>query len=62
MKSLRIELRVGESMTLENGRITVTLEEKSGQRARFRVDAPADVEVHRVNPTLNVRTRGLSMK
>jgi sRNA-binding carbon storage regulator CsrA len=62
MKSLRIDLRVGESMTIEDGRITVTLEEKSGQRARLRIEAPADVDVHRINPTINVRTRGLTMK
>lgn len=58
-KSLRVELRVGESIEVDNGRITITLEEKSGQRARFRFDAPQDVDIKRVNPTLNVRAKGL---
>lgn len=62
MKSLRIEVRVGESVTVDDGRITFTLEEKSGQRARFRVEAPEDVNVRRVNPTLNVRAKGLGGK
>ena len=59
MKGLRIEVRVGESIVVDGGRLTLTLEEKSGQRARIRFDAPEDLDIKRVNPTVNVRSRGL---
>ena len=40
---LHVELRIGE--TLHIGNSTVTLEKKSGQRARLLVQAPADIPV-----------------
>lgn len=44
-KSIVIELRVGDTVSI--GDAVVTLQEKSGQRARIRVVAPPGV---RVNP------------
>lgn len=37
--SLKVDLRVGETLTFNNGQIVVTLLEKSGQRARISVEA-----------------------
>lgn len=35
MQTYRTDLRVGESLSIDGGRITLTVEEKSGQRARL---------------------------
>lgn len=43
--SWKIDLRVGETLQLDGGRITVTLLEKSGQRARISVEADESVKV-----------------
>lgn len=43
--SLKIDLRVGETVRLDDGRITVTLLEKSGQRARLDIVAAPDVRI-----------------
>ena len=42
---LHIDMRVGETMSLDGGRIRVELEDKSGRIARLKVLAPKDVEV-----------------
>jgi hypothetical protein len=42
---MRVELKVGQ--TVQIGGASVTLEEKSGQRARLRVEAPASVPLDR---------------
>lgn len=57
----RIDIRVGEGITIDGGRIVVTLEEKSGQRARLRFDAAKDVEIDRVRPVTNIRAQGLGI-
>ncbi len=36
VRALTLDVRVGESVTMDGGRITLTVEEKSGQRARLR--------------------------
>ena len=54
MKSIVIELRMGESVSV--GDAVITLQEKSGQRARLRVTAPPSV---RVDPP--VRSAGSEM-
>lgn len=54
MSSFKKDLRVGESMQFDvskPGRITVHLEEKSGQRARFSIDSNED----EVKITYNVK-------
>jgi hypothetical protein len=40
-----VEVKVGESVSLDCGRIRITLEAKSGQRARLRILAPPAVEI-----------------
>lgn len=35
-KSLLMDLKVGQSVSIDDGRIVITLEEKSGQRAKLR--------------------------
>ena len=41
--SLKVDLRVGETLTFNGGQIVVTLLEKSGQRARISVEADDSV-------------------
>lgn len=43
--SLKVDLRVGETLTFNNGQIVVTLLEKSGQRARISVEADDSVQI-----------------
>jgi len=43
--SLKVDLRVGETLTFNDGQIVVTLLEKSGQLARISVDADASVHI-----------------
>jgi hypothetical protein len=38
-------LRVGEKLTLNPGNVVVTLEQKSGQRSRLRVEADESVKI-----------------
>lgn len=45
MSSLKLDLRVGDSVDFDNGRVKLTLLEKSGQRARFDIDAKDDVKI-----------------
>lgn len=40
-----VDLKVGEQLTLTPGRIVVTLEHKSGQRSRLRVEADESVKI-----------------
>jgi hypothetical protein len=40
-----IDLRVGGKLILDSGRITISLESKTGQLARLRVEAPGTVSV-----------------
>lgn len=42
---LKVDLRIGEAVRLDNGRITVTLLEKSGQRARLDIAADQSVRI-----------------
>lgn len=49
-RGMTIDLRVGESLifrgAVDNIEITVTVEEKTGQRARLRVQAPDSTRVN----------------
>ena len=44
---LTIDVRPGEHLMLEGGRIVVELLDKSGKLARLRVTAPRDVSIKR---------------
>lgn len=43
--TFRTDLRVGETLRLDGGRILVTLLEKSGQRARISIEADKSVPI-----------------
>lgn len=47
MQTFRTDLRVGESVRIDGGRVTVRLEEKSGQRARLVFKAEDDVQIEK---------------
>lgn len=49
--ALTLDVRVGESVSIEGGRITVTVEEKSGQRARLRFMADEKVSIEKARAT-----------
>ncbi len=46
-RSLNIEMRVDESVSIDNGRVVVTLLEKSGRRARLNFSADAAVPIQK---------------
>ena len=50
MQTYRTDLRVGESLSIDNGRITVTVEEKSGQRARLSFSSEEKIDFSKVAP------------
>jgi hypothetical protein len=52
-----VDIRYGESVSIDDGRVLVTLEEKSGQRARLRFEAGPSVKIERVTPKFNIRAR-----
>lgn len=54
-KSLTVELRVGESVAIDGGRIIATLEHKSGQRARLAFEAEEQTRIERVTDKRNIR-------
>jgi hypothetical protein len=43
--ALKIDLRVGETVSFDSGRISITLLEKSGQRARLDIEADPSVRI-----------------
>ncbi len=47
MRSLHVEMRAGEEIQLDGGRIKIQLIEKSGKVAQFRVTAPQAVAIQR---------------
>ena len=49
-RSFSIEVKVGESVSVDRGRVVVTLLEKSGQRARLGFDAEKDISVNKNTP------------
>ncbi len=44
-RGLTLDLRVGERVALDDGRITLVLEHKSGARARIRIEADASIAI-----------------
>lgn len=56
LNSLSVDLRVGERLVLDKGRIVLTLMQKSGQRARIRVEAESAVKIGLPQPNSPVST------
>lgn len=48
VRALTLDVRVGESVSVDRGRVTVTVEEKSGQRARLKFMADDTVSIKKV--------------
>lgn len=44
------EVRVGERISIDDGRIVLRVEEKSGQRARLRLEFREPTSVKRIEP------------
>lgn len=53
MTILRRELEAGEQLSLDDGRVVITLEEKSGRKARFKVEIQPWVRVDKPNMASN---------
>lgn len=45
MSSLKLDLRVGDTVLLDGGKIKITVLDKSGQRARLDINAKDDVKI-----------------
>lgn len=58
ISQLTIDVRPGEHLLLEGGRIIVELLDKSGKLARLRVTAPRDVKIQREENTEPRALRG----
>lgn len=54
-RSKTIDIRSGEAISIDSGRVVVVLEEKSGQRARLRFEAEEGTPIERVQDRFNVR-------
>jgi hypothetical protein len=58
-RTLSMDVRVGESVQLDGGRITVTVEAKSGQRARLAFQLDPGITAQRAQaPTPAALARG----
>ncbi len=51
-RGLVLEMRVGERLPLDGGRIVIALEHKHGQRARIRVEADRSVLIGTPQPLM----------
>lgn len=49
-RTLMMDVKVGETLSIDGGRLIVTLEHKSGQRARLRFVHAGDVNVEHGAP------------
>lgn len=52
-RALHVELRAGEAIKLDGGRIVVQLMDKTGKVAQLRVTAPDDIDIQRPNQTVS---------
>lgn len=46
LTTLKLDVKVGESVSFDDGRINVTLLDKSGRLARMEIRAQADVKIN----------------
>jgi sRNA-binding carbon storage regulator CsrA len=58
---LHLSVAVGDTLSLDDGRIQLTVVQKKGQQVRFAIVAPRTVSVAIMNETSRVRARGLSL-
>lgn len=55
-----VEVKKGETLSLDGGRIVVKIEEKSGQRVRFRFEFKQQTEVRKLPPVVHEDRASLS--
>jgi pyruvate kinase len=62
LSQIKQDLRVGESVSFDDGRIVVTLLEKSGQRARLdiRIDEDVKFKVNKSSVASTLAKEGLT--
>lgn len=60
-KTLSMDLKVGDSVSIDGGRVVITVEEKSGKRARLKFQQESGARVERVatNPVAHVARLGV---
>ena len=61
MSKLKLDLRIGETVSFDNGRINIILLEKSGQRARIEINAKEEVKINREPKieTFSIASKGI---
>jgi len=57
-ESLVVELKVGDSISIDSGRVVLTLKDKSGQRARLHFSAERSVPIDPVRERAGVSEEG----
>ena len=45
---LKLDVRVGDAVEIDDGRITIRVEDKSGQRTRLAFEAAGDIKIRMV--------------
>lgn len=45
MKTLKVDIKVGDTLSFDGDRVSITLLEKSGQRARLEIKSAPDVVI-----------------
>jgi len=50
-RSLSVDVKRGETLEIDGGRILLTVEEKSGQRARLKLEFETHTEVRKLLPS-----------
>jgi sRNA-binding carbon storage regulator CsrA len=57
LTTLKLDVKVGESVSFDNGRINMTLLDKSGRLARLEIKAPEDVKIkhHKIEVSSHAR-------
>lgn len=62
-KTLSIDLKIGEIISIDSGKIMLTLADKSGRRARLTFEADESVKIRptRVNPALDLVRNGVNV-
>lgn len=60
-RTLSVDVKVGESLSIDGGRVRIKLVEKSGQRARLQLEMEPDVTLGRPRPGMaDMAKRGVS--
>lgn len=57
--ALYVDLKVGESVSIDEGRVRMTLRAKNGQRARLEFQADKSVSIEREKPS-SIVAQGLT--